>query len=202
MCRLLNKSLPPLSFMKLITAVIHCGSILVIIIALIALAPRYNSAEFIFTDYYNGTGIDGASSHSYVGAVGITAGLFAFVGYEASAHMAEETGSATTAAATGIIKTVVATGIAGMSLIIVFCLVTVDLSRVVNDDESYGGPCTGNAAVNLFIASAGKEWGQAMAWLILINLFFAGVSSVAVTGKCVPENMHCLFLLVFLLLHR
>jgi len=69
-----------------------------------------------------------------------------------------------------------------MSLIIVFCLVTVDLSRVVNDDESYGGPCTGNAAVNLFIASAGKEWGQAMAWLILINLFFAGVSSVAVTG--------------------
>ena len=50
-------------------------------------------------------------------------------------------------------------------------------------DDSGNNPGTGNACVNLFIKAAGKEWGQALAWLIVINLYFAGVSSVAVTGN-------------------
>jgi choline transport protein len=37
--------------------------------------------------------------------------------------------------------------------------------------------------VNLFIAVCGKEWGCALAWLVTINLFFALLSSVAVTGR-------------------
>ena len=104
------------------------------------------------------------------------------IGYEASAHMAEETGHASTAAASGIINTIYATGIAGLSLILVFCLVSYDLSEILNDDNSYHGPATGNACVNMFIKAAGKDWGQAMAWLVVVNLFFAGISSVAVTG--------------------
>lgn len=63
-----------------IAAIIHCSSILLIIIALLALTPEYNDAAFVFGRYYNNTSISGPGSHSYVGAVGITAGLFAFVG--------------------------------------------------------------------------------------------------------------------------
>lgn len=37
--------------------------------------------------------------------------------------------------------------------------------------------------MNLFIAVCGKEWGCALAWLVTINLFFALLSSVAVTGR-------------------
>ena len=38
-----------------------------------------------------------------------------YIGYEASAHMAEETDDASTAAASGIIKTVYATGLVGLT---------------------------------------------------------------------------------------
>lgn len=45
------------------------------------------------------------------------------------------------------------------------------------------GPATGNAAVNLFVVVCGETWGCALAWLVTINLFFALLSSVTVTGR-------------------
>lgn len=60
-----------------LAAIVHTGSIFVIIICILALSPRLASASFVFTDFYNGTGF---SSHSYVGALGITTALFNFAG--------------------------------------------------------------------------------------------------------------------------
>jgi hypothetical protein len=44
-------------------------------------------------------------------------------------------------------------------------------------------PIPANAAPNVFVQSCGNTWGQALTWIIVINLFFGGVSSVAVTGR-------------------
>lgn len=42
---------------------------------------------------------------------------------------------------------------------------------------------TDNAATNVFILACGQKGGAGLAWLIIINLFFAGLASVAVTGR-------------------
>lgn len=42
---------------------------------------------------------------------------------------------------------------------------------------------TGNASVDAVYYAMGSKWACAYAWLITINLFFAGVSSVAVTAR-------------------
>ena len=42
---------------------------------------------------------------------------------------------------------------------------------------------TSNVAVNVFINACGWECGAGLTWLVVINLFFAGVASVAVTGR-------------------
>jgi len=76
-----------------LAAVIHTGSIIIICISLLALPSRLQSGDWVFTSYgyTNASGWDdqmmGTTSHSYVCASGITAALFAFVGYEASAHV-------------------------------------------------------------------------------------------------------------------
>eukprot|EP01035_Chromulina_nebulosa_P037812 gene37812-51044_t len=58
-------------------------------------APGYATANYVFTKYYNSTGW---SSKSYVVCLGLLTGLFSFAGFEASAHMAEETVGAASAA--------------------------------------------------------------------------------------------------------
>eukprot|EP01038_Epipyxis_sp_PR26KG_P014579 gene14579-19579_t len=156
-----------------LAAICHSGGILIIIIVILAVPKSLNTGEFVFTSYYNDTGF---SSQSYVIAIGLLTGLFAFSGFEASAHMAEETHDAATTAPKGIIYTVFATGIGGIFYVMCLLFSTTDISAALN------GP-TKNAAANVFYLSCGRTWGQILTWIVVINLFFAGISSVAVTGR-------------------
>ena len=97
--------------------------------------------------------------------------------------MAEETGDASTSASKGIINTILATGISGIILILALLFSTQDLDGILNDDENSTNPATGNAAVNLFILATGDGMGTFLAFLVCLNLFFAGLSSVTVTGR-------------------
>ncbi|CAF4055946.1 unnamed protein product [Rotaria sordida] len=54
------------------------------------MAPQRATAKDVFTSVYNGTGFPFA----YVCCIGILSTIFSFSGYEAGAHMAEETRSA------------------------------------------------------------------------------------------------------------
>ena len=156
-----------------IAAFCHAGGILVIIISLLVMPDHLNSNEFVFTKYVNETGFH---SKSYVVVIGLLTGMYSFAGYEASAHMAEETGSAATAAPKGLINTVLATGFGGIAYLLAL------LYSTGNIDDAIAGP-TGDAAANVFISSCGSTMGQILTWIVLVNLFFAGVSSVAITAR-------------------
>lgn len=156
-----------------IAAFCHAGGILIIIIALLVMPDHLNTSEFVFTKYVNETGF---TNKSYVVVIGLLTGMYSFAGYEASAHMAEETGSASTAAPWGIINTVLATGIGGILYILALLYSTDSISAAL------AGP-SNNAATNVFISSCGSKWGQFMTWIVVLNIFFAGVSSVAITGR-------------------
>ncbi|CAF4970709.1 unnamed protein product [Rotaria sp. Silwood1] len=54
---------------------------------LLVMAPERATAENVFTSVYNGTGFPFA----YVCCIGILSTIFSFSGYEAGAHLAEET---------------------------------------------------------------------------------------------------------------
>jgi len=143
-----------------LAAICHTGSIVIIIIVILA-KGEHTTGAFVFTAYNNDTGV---TSHSYVGALGVTAALFSFAGYEASAHMAEETSNSSTAAPRGIINTVLATGFGGLGLLLALLFTTTDIEVAINGD-------TGNAAANVFIMAAGTNWGIGLTWLVVINLF-------------------------------
>ena len=89
--------------------------------------------------------------------------------------MAEETSNSSVSAPKGLINTCLATGIGGVTLLIALLFATPNVASVID------GP-TGNAATEVFV-SCGPKLGAALSWLVLINLFFAGVSSVTVTGR-------------------
>jgi len=192
-----------LGWMNNLAAFVHAGSIIVIIIVILTKTsaagggPGLASSSWVFTDYENASGFtDDSKQHalndkSYIGAMSIGVAMFSFSGFEASAHMAEETHGMSTAAPMGIIWTVFATGLGGFAylLALLFAIPPGELPLITNtvpptDDGNSTMPfLTSNAAVNVFINSCGWQCGSALTWLIVINLFFAGVSSVAVTAR-------------------
>ena len=164
-----------------IVAVIHALSMIVIIITMLTMTDHVSSPSFVFEKFYNNTGFTNAI---YVSTVGLTSALFAFAGYEASAHMAEETGNASVAASRGIIHTIIATAVCGTALLLGMLFACDNLPAILSDDDrTSSSPSTGNAAVNLFILTCGESVGSFLAWLIAFNLFFAGLSSVTITGR-------------------
>lgn len=156
-----------------VAAITHAGSILIIIVACLTLSPERTSGDFVFGRYFNDTGFE---SKSFVCTIGLTAALFSFVGYEASAHMAEETGNSAVSAPKGIIYTIQATGWVGLALLIAILFVTYDIEGAL-----YGA--TGNAFCEVLVMATNESWGKGLVALVVINCFFAGVSSVAVTGR-------------------
>ena len=61
--------------------------------------------------------------------------LFSFSGYEAGAHMSEETTKATTAAPKGIIYTCLATAITGFAYLLGLLYVSRDVDTVLNGES-------------------------------------------------------------------
>jgi amino acid transporter len=149
------------------------STIFVVVVILIR-SPMYATPDFIFTKYFSDSG--NTAPPGYVLSIGLTAGMYLFCGYDGSCLMAEETQNARNSAPRGIIHTVLATGVGGGILLLSLLLCTTDISRVIETD-------TGCAIVELFLIAAGKEWGLVLAWLILANLFFSGITCVALTSR-------------------
>lgn len=169
-------------------AFFHAGSLLAIVIILFATAHPLRRPSWVFFDYENFSGFTDdmqqrpLNDKSYVGAMGVLTACYYFSGYEASAHMAEETSHSTANAPNGIIYTVLATGFGGFIYILALLFATTDLDAAMATDDALM-TYTSCEAVNVFIMACGRSCGASLSWLVVINLFFAGISCVAVTGR-------------------
>ena len=87
-----------------------------IIVGVLALAPSHHqSASYVFTHFANGSGW---GSKVYVLMLGLLLAQYTFTGYDASAHMTEETRDAATAGPRGIVTSIIVSLFAGWLLLI------------------------------------------------------------------------------------
>ena len=96
----------------------HVVGVAVIIGILIIVPDHHQSADFVFTETFNNSGFDGGSTTSlffwgYVLPVGFLLTMYTVTGYDASAHVAEETKDAEMAAAKGVWQSVFFSAIIG-----------------------------------------------------------------------------------------
>src|SRR5689334_3450770 len=93
----------------------HIVGVVVIVGALVILPSEHQSASFVFTHFVNNTGW---SSAFYVGLLGLLLAQYTFTGYDASAHMTEETHDAARSGPRGIVMSIVVSLIAGWVLLV------------------------------------------------------------------------------------
>jgi amino acid transporter len=103
------------AFLSDISAWWHIFGVAIIALVLIFAPSHHASASFVFTKFIN---LSGFSSKWYVFLLGFLMAQYTFTGYDASAHMSEETRAPDLAAPRGIVSSILVSLIAGWILIL------------------------------------------------------------------------------------
>jgi amino acid permease (GABA permease) len=149
--------------------------VVVIVLALALLPDHHQSAGFVFGHFTNNTGW---SSTFYVVALGLLLAQYTFTGFDASAHMTEETHQAARSGPRGIVNSIVVSLVAGWILLI----------GVTFAIQSYDGALdssTGVPPVQIFLDALGRTGGELLLLIVIGAQFFCGMSSVTANSRMI-----------------
>jgi amino acid permease (GABA permease) len=146
------------------------------IVAVLAIEPdHHRSADFVFTRFVNNTGW---GSTFYVALLGLLLAQYTFTGYDASAHMTEETHDAARSGPRGIVASILVSLVAGWVLLI-------GLTFAIQNYEGELGSKTGVPPVQIFIDAAGLTTGKLLLLVAIGAQLFCGMSSVTANSRMV-----------------
>jgi amino acid permease (GABA permease) len=153
----------------------HILGVLIIVGALLFAPSHHQSASFVFTHIVNNTGF---SSTIYVVLIGLLLAQYTFTGYDASAHMTEETHQAETAGPRGIVMSIVVSLLAGWVLLIGVTF------AIQNYTAELGSP-TGVPPAQIFLDAAGSAGGKLLLLIVIGAQLFCGMSSVTANSRMI-----------------
>jgi amino acid transporter len=153
----------------------HLGGVVLIAGALVLIPSHHQSAHFVFTTYVNGTGW---GNPLYVSLLGLLIAQYTFSGYDASAHLSEETTGASVAAARGIVRSIWVSWIAGFVLL-------AGLTFAIQDYAGTQGTATGVPPAQIFLDALGAGGAKALLVVVIVAQLFCGNAEVAAASRMV-----------------
>jgi amino acid permease (GABA permease) len=154
----------------------HILGVAIIVIVLLAVPTHHASASFLFTHFVNKTGF---SSGFYVFMIGLLMAQYTFTGYDASAHLTEETRNASTAGSKGIVNSIIVSLVAGFVLILgITYAITNDYTKALTSS-------TGVPPAQIFIDSIGRHGGELLLLIAIVAQFYCGMASVTANSRMI-----------------
>jgi amino acid transporter len=153
----------------------HVIGVLIIIGILIFVPDNHQSADFVFTERINNSGFDGGAigGGTYwflVLPVGFLLTMYTITGYDASAHVAEETVGAEQAAAKGVWQSVASSALIGWFVLLAILFAATDVTAV---NEGFG------TSISVFTsAEMNQNWAEAIIAIACVGQFFCGNACV------------------------
>ncbi len=147
-----------------------------LIVALLAFVPSHHqSASFVFTKIVN---LTGWHSSLYVVLLGLLLAQYTFTGYDASAHMTEETHDASTKGPRGIVMSIVVSLFAGWILLL-------GLTFAIQHYSAEVASSTGEPPVQIFIDALGPTTAKLLLLVVIGAQLFCGMSSVTANSRMI-----------------
>ena len=157
----------------------HVFGAAAIVLILIFVPKHHASVGSVFTHTVNNTGIFGASTHG-IGFIFLVLPISAILtqytitGYDASAHLSEETKSAAGAAAKGIWQSIFYSAIGGYILLLAFLFAVQDESKVT---------AGGGAVSVIFTQAMSSKWAGTVLLVATAGQFFCAVACMTSTTR-------------------
>jgi amino acid transporter len=162
----------------------HVLGVAVIIAILIVVPDHHQSADFVFTDTLNNTGFHGGQTHglffwAYVLPLGFLLTMYTQTGYDASAHISEETKGAALGAAKGVWRSVFWSGVIGWFVLLAITFAATDVKNI-NDASNGFGLGSSLAVFN----SSLDPWAAKMVVLIaVVGQLFCGMAGLTSASR-------------------
>lgn len=151
----------------------HVVGVIVIVGALAFIPDDHQSSSFVFTEFVNNTGW---TSTFYVALLGLLLAQYTFTGYDASAHMTEETHDAARSGPRGIVMSIVVSLIAGWVLLI-------GVTYAIQDYATTSADAVPPAKI--FVDALGSAGGKALLLIVIGAQLFCGMSSVTANSRMI-----------------
>ena len=157
----------------------HVAGVAVIIGILIIVPDRHQSADFVFTETFNNSGFSGGSTSSlffwaYVLPVGFLLTMYTVTGYDASAHVSEETHEAEQAAAKGIWQSVFFSAIIGWFVLLAITFAAVDTKAI---------DAAGGYSPAVFTSAMSEGWAETVILISFLGQVFCGMACVTSASR-------------------
>ncbi|KAG0610523.1 hypothetical protein M758_7G072100 [Ceratodon purpureus] len=110
----------------------------VLVIVIPSVALQRNSASFVFTSFNVDSGL-GVPSKPYLFLIGLLAGQFTLSGFDASAHLTEETKASDRNGAYGILGSIIISLLVGYAYILALCFTAVNPAALLDPGNDAGG---------------------------------------------------------------
>ena len=160
----------------------HVVGVAIIVVALWVAPVPHQSLSWTFTHYVNNTGFEGTGGvfglPIYAFLVGLLMAQYTLTGYDASAHVAEETRNASVEAPKGIVRSVWVSIVAGSIL-----LVSVTAAIQNYDTARKAADANGLPPAQIFLDALGERLGVTMVVICGVAQFFCGMASVTANSR-------------------
>jgi amino acid transporter len=162
-----------------ISAYWHVLGVAVIALVLIIVPDHHQSVSFVFTKTVNNSGLTGIG-FAFVFMLGFLQAQYTYTGYDASAHLSEETHEASRAAAKGVVNSVLVSAIAGWVLILALTFAIKNLDKV-----AAGGAAGSStfAVTELFDEALGKTGAELLLFIAVVGQLFCGMSAITSASR-------------------
>ncbi len=167
------------SLLSNISAWWHIAGVLVIVLALWLLPEKHQSVSWTLTGWHNETGW---TLLPYVFLMGLLMAQYTYTGYDASAHVAEETKGASRSAPRGIVMSVLVSVIGGFIL-----LFSITASITDNSPEGLSALAasdTGLPPAQIFLDALGSPAvAKFLLFIVCVAQYFCGMASVTANSR-------------------
>jgi amino acid transporter len=157
----------------------HMIGVLFIVVVLAFVPDHHRSVSYVFGQTINNTGFGGGKTtgfiYFYVFLTGLLLAQYTITGYDASAHMSEETRSASIAAAWGMVMSVVVSVIFGFLLLVA-------VTFAVPDDAKAAAAGT-YIVTYIWQTSMSTRWAEILLFIAIVAQTFCTIASTTSASR-------------------
>ena len=152
----------------------HLAGVTVIVLILIFVPDRHQSVDFVFTEKNNLNGFSDGMFWFYVLPVGFLLTMYTVTGYDASAHISEETHGADESAPKGVWRSVFYSAVIGWIVLLAITFAATDKPAI---DEAYG------FSPAIFTSAMSEGWAEMIILISTGGQLFCGMACVTSASR-------------------
>jgi amino acid transporter len=152
----------------------HVAGVAAIVLILFLVPDHHQSFSFVFTHHQNNSGFSSGMFWWYVLPLGFLLTQYTITGFDASAHVSEETAGAAKSAARGIWQSILYSAIGGWIMLLGFLFAATHVDAI---------NAAGGFSPSIFESAMSSFWVKTILIISCVGQFFCGMSCVTAASR-------------------